>query len=231
MGAVMRVAVAVLTYNRFDLLYRTLASLRRSGHPFALHLLDGGSTDPLQREFVLANGGRLAQIATVGESVNVAVNWALESKPDLILFTADDYEYRAGWLAALVRFWEAVSPDVALVSCNLEPEYSWNTVQDVIDAGEVRTPRGTYHTGRALVRSTLPGSNWSFRASMWPQIGPLEHRTGGEDLAVCRRLWGQGYRLAALDLAEHIGEGDGLSAWGNESWRQAIPLDRQKWGI
>jgi glycosyltransferase involved in cell wall biosynthesis len=220
-GEAVRVAVAILTYNRFDFLTRTLASLRRSGHPFALHLLDGGSTDPLQREFVLANGGRLAQIASVGESVNVAVGWALESKPDLVLFTADDYEYHPGWLASLVRFWEAAPPDVAIVSCNLEPEYDWNTVTDVIDAGGMR----------ALVRNSVPGSNWSFRTAMWPQIGPLEAKTGGEDLEVCRHLRAAGYRLAALDLCKHIGEGAGLSAWGNESWRDACPLDRQKWGI
>jgi hypothetical protein len=64
---------------------------------------------------------------------------------------------------------------------------------------------------------------------MRDEIGPLEHTTGGEDGAACRKLRENGYRLAALDLAEHIGEEQ--SAWGNMSYRRAKPLDREKWGI
>ena len=70
---------------------------------------------------------------------------------------------------------------------------------------------------------SLPGSSWSFPARHWRQIvGPLEDRTGGEDLAVCQGLLATGYRLAALDLTEHIGERE--SAWGNRSWERAQPL-------
>ena len=217
MGEAVKVAVAVLTYNRFALLKCTLASLRCSDYPFDLCLLDGGSSDPLQRDFVLVQGGHLAQITTIGESVNVAVEWALEGKPDLILFSADDYEYKPGWLASLVRFWEAAPLDVALVCCNLEPDYDWNAVQGVIVAGGML----------ALVRDSVPGSNWSFRVGMWPQIGPLEAKTGGEDLEVCRQLREQGYRLVALDLCGHIGERQ--SAWCNRSWENARPLDKKLW--
>jgi hypothetical protein len=57
----------------------------------------------------------------------------------------------------------------------------------------------------------------------WRQIvGPLADQTGGEDLAVCRDLQARGYKLAALDLTDHIGERE--SAWGNRSWERAQPL-------
>jgi hypothetical protein len=60
-------------------------------------------------------------------------------------------------------------------------------------------------------------------------IMPIDERTGGEDLSVCKRLRDHGYKLAALDLAIHIGEQ--ASAWGNDSWRYAKPFDYQLYGF
>jgi hypothetical protein len=76
---------------------------------------------------------------------------------------------------------------------------------------------------QVLIRKTLPGSSWSFRAGDWHMIGPIEATTGGEDMKVARKLHEHGRRLAALDLTIHTGEME--SAWGNQSWRQAEPLE------
>lgn len=213
MDQALSVAVGVLTFNRFHLLQRTLASLRaNAGFPFDLVLVDGGSASPAQREYVQAQGGECLAIPTVGESMNVVVDRCLGFEPDLVIFSADDYEYKPRWLARLVAFWQAAPADVALCSLNWEPAYSWNQVLDVVQvAGE-----------RALLRATVPGSSWSFWAADWPRIGPLPHVTGGEDLAVCRLLQTAGRRLAALDLSDHIGARE--SAWGNRSWTVAKPL-------
>jgi hypothetical protein len=155
----------------------------------------------------------------VGHGMNLAITAALAYDPDIVLFTADDYEYKPDWQERLLAFWSEAPEDVKLVTCNLEPEYTWNTVLGTVDAGGQR----------ALVRASVPGSNWSFRARDWPLIGPVREITGGEDLEVCAWLQRDGYRLCALDLTEHIGEQQ--SAWGNQSWRIARPLHKERWGL
>lgn len=210
------VCVAVLTFNRFGLLRRTLASMdAEPGYAFSRVLVDGGSSDEQQRAWVAhqPNSYLFESKVSVGRSMNTAIDMAVGTGAGLVVFSADDYEYRPGWLARLVRFWEAAPADVGLAALNWEPSYTWNTVlEDVVIGGE-----------RTLMRATLPGSSWSFPVRHWRQIvGPLDDRTGGEDLAVCQSLLAGGYRLAALDLTEHIGERE--SAWGNKSWESAQPL-------
>lgn len=213
MGEIMTVAVGLLTFNRLHLLKRTLYSIYNApGYPFDLELVDGGSADPLQCAYVQVHGGVCLSIPTVGESMNVVIGRCLEHDPDVVVFSADDYAYRPGWLRRLMAFWSAAPADIALASLNWEPSYAWNQVSQVLDvAGET-----------ALIRASVPGSSWSFRAAGWSLIGPVDHKTGGEDLDTCARLRAAGKRLAALDLSEHIGERE--SAWGNQSWTVAQPL-------
>lgn len=213
MGEIMTVAVGVLTFNRFHLLRRTLESIEGAGYPFDLELVDGGSADPAQRAFVLGCDGVCLNIPTVGESMNVVIGRCLEHDPDVIVFSADDYAYRPGWLRRLMAFWMAAPADIALATLNWEPSYAWNQVSEVLDVGGET----------ALIRASAPGSSWSFRAADWSLIGPVGHRTGGEDLDICGWLLAHDYRLAALDLSEHIGERE--SAWGNQSWTVAQPLE------
>lgn len=220
LAADIKVAVAILTWNRKDLFKRTLRSLKNTEYPYALSIVDNGSTDGTER-IVRSLGGYLNTTGnhTAGYGMNLAITRALMCKPDIVVFTADDYEYRSGWLETLVNFWKHAPDSVILVTCNLEPVYGWNTVRGMVEYGGVR----------ALVRDSVPGSNWSFRARDWPLIGPLQEKTGGEDLAVCARLRERGYSLCALDLAEHIGEKQ--SSWGNRSYLFGQPLDRERWGI
>lgn len=212
MGEIMTVAVGLLTFNRFHLLRHTLESIEGAGYPFDLELVDGGSANPAQRAFVGGCGGVCLSIPTVGESMNVVIGRCLEHGPDVVVFSADDYAYRPGWLRRLMAFWRAAPADIVLASLNWEPSYAWNQVSEVLDVADET----------ALIRASAPGSSWSFRADDWRMIGPIASKTGGEDLEVCARLRANGFRLAALDLSEHIGERE--SAWGNQSWTVAQPL-------
>ena len=210
----MRVAVGLLTFNRFHLLQRTLRTLQdRADYPFDLVLVDGGSESQAQRDYVQAAGGECLSIPTVGASMNVVIDRCLRLEPDLVVFTADDYDFKDAWLRNLVAFWRTAPSDVALCCLNWEPRYKWNTVLEKLNVGGQQV----------LIRQTLPGSSWSFRSSDWQLIGPIEAKTGGEDLTVARRLQENGRRLAALDLTIHTGERE--SAWGNHSWKQAKPLE------
>lgn len=207
----MKVSIALLTYNRLDMLRLTLSSIVSEDYPHKLHILDGGSTDG-SREFVRGMDGFCGGPGTVGALMNQVIESALQDDPDLVVFSADDYVYRNNWLAYLVNFWKAAPPEIVIASANWEPSYPWNAVTASPSIGGLSV----------LIRDSVPGSSWTFRASEWPLIGPLADKTGGEDLEVCKRLTDSGRKLAALNLSEHIGEKH--SAWGNESWRIAKPL-------
>ena len=215
-----KVALVVLTYNRLDMLKQTLASVNR----FALHYLDvidNGSTDGATPEYVASIGGYCNKDGnhTTGHGMNIAITRAMDSKPDVIVFSADDYKYRPDWLARLQRFYENAPDEVKLASAHLEPLWSWNSIYAKGTAGGIPF----------VFRESLPGSNWIFRASDAGLIMPIAEQTGGEDLQICHRLRAAGHHLAALDLAEHIGEQQ--SAWGNESWRYAQPLNKADYGF
>jgi glycosyltransferase involved in cell wall biosynthesis len=208
----------MLTYNRRALFERTLDSLRTAGYPFHLLIVDNGSNDGTQENKCITHHNTSGDHA-VGLGMNLAINAAIETEPDLIIFTADDYEYKPFWLHRLVNFWEARPANTVLASLNIEPDYNWNTVySDGIAGGE-----------RYVMRESLPGSNWVFTPAQAQTFLPLPHITGGEDLAVCARLRGLGQNLAALDLSEHIGERE--SAWNNQSWTIARPFNFEKYGM
>jgi glycosyltransferase involved in cell wall biosynthesis len=216
----LKVAVCVLTYNRKDMFLRTIGSLKYPDHPYTPIIVDNGSTDGTA-EIVKGIGGICNKTGnhTTGRGMNIAIDEAMKHKPDLILFTADDFIYRKGYLRRLVDFWNDAPNDVIMASCYLEPSWSWNKIRHVDTAGGQRY----------AIRDSIPGSNWSFRASDVYKIFPVSEQTGGEDLSVCERMRQQRYRLAALDLVDHIGEEQ--SAWGNESYKYAEPLDKLSLGF
>lgn len=215
----MKVVVALLTYNRKTLFLKTLNSLYNSEHHYVNVVVDNGSTDGTA-DIVKGIGGIVndTENHTTGRGMNIAIEAAMKHEPDLIVFTADDFYYRKGWLKRLVNFWENAPQDVSMASCYLEPLWSWNEIVKVDTAGE-----------RYTIRTSIPGSNWTFRKNAVDMIYPLQEKTGGEDLAVCDWMRRQRYRLAALDLVIHTGEQE--SAWGNESWKSAQPLDKVSLGF
>lgn len=216
----LKVAVCVLTYNRKDMFVRTMGSLMNPEHPYIPVVVDNGSTDGTA-DIVREMGGILnkSDNHTTGYGMNLCISEAMKHNPDIILFSADDFQYRKGFLQMLVSFWNEAPKDIVMASCYLEPLWDWNKITEVETAGRQRY----------AIRTSIPGSNWSFRASDVDKIFPVPEQTGGEDLATCNRLRQLHYRLAALDLVKHIGEEH--SAWGNQSWRYAQPLDKQALGF
>ncbi len=215
----MKVAVALLTYNRQSLFLKTLNSMKYSGVHYFPVIVDNGSIDGTA-DIVRGLGGIVNDTGnhTTGRGMNIAIEAAMKCKPDLIVFTADDFYYRKGWLKRLVNFWENAPQDVSIASCYLEPLWSWNEIIKVDTAGE-----------RYAIRTSIPGSNWTFKAETVDSFYPLQEKTGGEDLAVCDWMRRQRYRLAALDLVIHTGEQS--SAWGNESWKTAQPINKEALGF
>ena len=212
----MHVSIGLLTYRRPDFLKTTLHTLKKTTYPHTLTILDNASKDE-ETSKILATARAHVEVVDnplfVGTAMNRLVASCQEYNPDLIVLTADDYAYVEDWLEKLVNWWKEAPHDIAITSMNWEPLYPWNSVQDTV----------TYGGQKGLIRSNIPGSSWSFRADMWPEIGPLQHITGGEDLSVCTKLRTKLYKLAALDLSQHIGERE--SAWGNNSWKMARPLE------
>ncbi len=201
---------------------RTIASLQRTEHPFDLVLFDNGSTDGTEKR-VAEMGGvcNTTDNHWIGHGFREAVELALETEPDLILFSADDYEYLDGWLERLVAFWDKASKDVGIVSCHLEPHFRWNGILDVVDVGEKR----------ALWRDTVPGSNWSFRPSLWSLLkSRVPDNAHKYDKKTCRWLRAEhGLMTCAMDLARHIGDRE--RAWTNDLFPEADLVDKELWGL
>ena len=220
----MKIGVGVLTWNhrktgREQMFYDTLLSLTNGGQAVDVVVVTNGSTDGTQ-DTVRRLGGIVDDThSQIWYGMQKAIETVIERGADIVLFTADDITYAPGWADKLAAFWQDAPEEVKLCSLILEPVYPWNTIRGTLDAGGLR----------ALLRDSVGGCSWSFRASDWPTIGPLPQVMPGEDLQICQKLVSQGYYLAALDLGEHVGEK--VSAWLNESWKYAQPLDRARWGV
>jgi hypothetical protein len=129
------------------------------------------------------------------------------------------YKLQPAFAAWMMACWKDPSHEVAIATLFLEDTWPWNTVRGVLEAGGER----------ALIRDSVPGGCWSFRARDWPLIGPIPQVMPGEDHAIIQKLEAAGYVFAALDLAEHTGVEH--SAWNNQSHTWATPLDRARWGV
>lgn len=218
----MKIVIAVLTYNRKALFEKTMNSLAHAGYPFIPVVIDNGSTDGTAEAAKASFGNVIINNSgdhSTGYGMNLAIEEALRHKPDLILFSADDFEYKKYFLHELVNFWSNAPADVIMASCYLEPLWDWNKVISKGKAGQTRY----------VLRESIPGSNWSFMANSVNEIYPVAQKTGGEDLAICAKLRRQRYRLAALDLVIHTGEEQ--SAWGNQSYKYAQPINKKELGF
>ena len=141
--------------------------------------------------------------------------------PDIVVFSDDDMEWKEGAEQKLIALWSQAPADLAIVSGLLEPDWHWNTPRETLTLA---------HTN-VLVRDSCPGAAWTFRAPDWGIIKKHIVKDFGYDHKACVALRKDGYRVAQIDLAEHIGWG--FSTHGNEA-NQAVdsrPLDRVKWGV
>lgn len=213
-------AICVLTYNvmvslRCPLLERTLASIEKGFPGCSLHLLDNGSHDGTE-EYVLDETSERWESCVVQTSIHspgagrnrLGDLVPLEEVPWAVM-SDDDMEWSADSEFVLDHFWKVAPADIVLVSCLIEPEYPWSQIHETVDCGGVK----------AVVRDSVPAAAWSFRGRDWRRIGPLKTLMDdeGEDYEACRRMQSLGLRVAAIDLAKHIGEG--YSQLGNDEAR------------
>ena len=219
----MKVVAAVLTHNaitygRTDLLSEAAQSLSEADEVL---VVDNGSTDGSE-VFVAGLGGSVYRpsdgVSTCGRGMNICIT-AAAGRGDLVVFSNDDIVWRPGWRTQLEAFWSQAPEDIMIVSGLLEIDYPWNTPLGTVDAGGVR----------GLVRETVPGGAWTLRSADWPRIGPVPEKRGWDDVPTCKRLGRDGFRVVALDLCVHAGEGS--STWGNKSAAFGQPLDRARWGL
>jgi GT2 family glycosyltransferase len=216
------IAAGIYTFNhhkhhRQEEFARTLASIRAAGVQF--NVVTNGSTDGTQ-DIVRGMGGIVDDTdSRIWYGMTLASNWCKQTGADIILLSADDMEYYPDWQDALESFWKDAPDDIIIASAHVEPDYNWNTVTGQGEAG------GQHY----ITRMTVPGCCWSFRVRDFDKIFPLPQIMPGEDNATCARLLSEGYRLAALRLADHIGERN--SAWGNQSWTIARPFDYELHGF
>jgi hypothetical protein len=206
-----RVSIAVRAWNVMDGQRRawfdaTLASLKDAGHPYELFIVDNGSIDG-SSELIASLGGhvvpRNAGGNSSGSGMNIAIERALSSQPDLIVFSDDDIAWHPGFLRRAVEFWSHSPPDLALLSGFIEPRWPWNAVRGVVHCGPLRT----------IIRESAPGGAWTFPAANWRWIGPLDPGMSA-DYDACMRLRRAGFRIGQADLALHMGAG--FSTWGNK---------------
>lgn len=218
----MRIATVIQTWDmhrtgRAEMFERTYDSLAR-GNPDALNVVTNGSTDGTSDDVRRLGGIVDDTRSEMWFGMSTAINWALRQGCEIVLFSADDIEYAPDWKQRLLAFWEVAPATVKLATTFYEPDWPWNTVYAAREIGGERT----------LFRESVPGCCWSFRARDWRDIGPIPNRSPGEDLSVCQKLRGAGFDLAQINISEHLGHE--VSAWGNESYKTAQPLDLSRWG-
>lgn len=222
------ISVAVLAYNIFktgrnQMFKETLTSIVTCGVDFDLTLVSNGSTDGTS-QYVKDLGGIVYDSNSKmwygwDLAMREAHRKAEENGREIIVFSADDIYYYPNWGVRLLDYWRSVPEDVKVTSLFLDPVWEWNTVISADDAGDTRY----------LVRETVGSASWTFRTEDYHLMLPVPQESPGEDHLLTARLKEQGYKIAQIELADHIGEEQ--SAWGNQSHLYATPLDRAKWGI
>lgn len=221
----MNLAVCVLTFNvyqlgRLDEFRTTLRSLAAPGVP--VFLIDNGSTDETA-DLVRRLGGwrNPGPNLTIGAGMNAAVGAALGAKPDVVVFSNDDMRWHDGWADQVRVVWADAPEDIALCGGLIERKtWSWNTPEAAFNIGGVRV----------LQRKTVPAGAWTFRAQLWPDIGPIPDQDNcWTDVPTSLKLTQNGYRIVCADWADHLCYD--RSAWGNHSWDSGEPLDLRSWGF
>jgi glycosyltransferase involved in cell wall biosynthesis len=221
-----QIAVGILTHQvlssgRLDVFSQTVESLSEQMSPTDLLYIVDNHSDDGSAEYVESLGGISIRdpVSTCGRGMNRTLSLCASVEPDLIVFSNDDIRWRPGALPSLAAFWEFAPADILIASGLQQDVYPWSTPRERVEYGGVC----------GLVRDSVPGGAWTLRAKDWPKIRPVPEASGWDDVPTCDRLRRKGYRVCALDLAEHLGED--LSTWGNDSARHGTPLDRAAWGL
>lgn len=201
----MRVATVVLTWNptehdRLGLLDQTCVSLAAEADEIIV--VDNGSTDGTDlsgyRTYRNTNPN-----TTSGYGTWTCLRVGAGTGADIVVVSDDDMVWQPGWRDELEAFWFDAPDDILLAGGHLEPAFPWNDIRKVHDGWVERES-----TGAASWTTTNP--------SLLAEIGAMWDLTtqGKWDVYVCRLARSFDYRIAQLDLAEHVGS---VSTWGNQT--------------
>lgn len=206
----MKVLAAILTYRphatgRLTMLADTFDSLTAEAD--AVWVVDNGSgpdevaaiTDTLGVQPFTHDG----PIHTCGHGTNLQARVLAGAArfDDICVLSDDDMAWRPGWRDALVRWWNRAPSAYILAGCHLEPEFAWNAITGTING--------------ALVRESTGAASWTYRAQSHAHIFPIPEKLQGTgDVPACQRLRAVDWRIAQLDLADHVGT---ESTWGNRT--------------
>lgn len=206
----MRMLAAILTYRpqaagRLGLLADTYRQLAAEAD--AVWIVDNGSgPDEVNAITATVGAGVFSHdgpLHTCGFGTNLQARvLAGAAQPDdICVLSDDDMHWRPGWRNQLAAWWTTAPADVVLTGCHLEPEFAWNKITGTI--------------GAALVRESTGAASWSYRAQDHATIFPIPQAIQGTgDVPACQRLTASGWRIAQLDLADHVGV---ESTWGNRT--------------
>lgn len=138
---------------------------------------------------------------------------------DVVLFTADDYQYRPDWKSHVFGLLQTCGSGLGLLTLEMEPEFPWNT-----------TIMNFQHDGIACKqRATIPGACMVMTRDIWFHCIRLlafmdEHPVnvrGYMDHFLCAKLRADGLFLVAADLAKHVGAYHSVN--GNGAFQRYYP--------
>lgn len=213
-GAARRVAIAVITFRRAELLKELLASLTDQ------HLAEA---ELWQVRIVVVDNDPDASASAVVEAARATLPWpisySVEPDPgipparqrsvemctgdDAVIFVDDDETCPPGWLQALLACWQASGADVVTgpVHGVLPPGApAWNAYADV------HSSRGRHRTGDRLVKAYTNNTLVSARvlAAVTPAFDIRFRYTGSSDLHFFQRVHRAGFEIVWCEDAEVV---------------------------
>jgi GT2 family glycosyltransferase len=201
------VSVVINTFNRRELLKRTLVSLREQTYrPFEVIVVNGPSTDGTD-EFLASFRGRVRRTncpeAHLGLSRNLGIRIAAG---EIVAFIDDDAIPRSDWLEQLVSCYQDSGVSAAggpVFDIPLDrPVWTLctSTRLGVVET-ECPGPLESYLQPAADPFAYLPGCNMSFKRELLAEVGGFNELLtyNYDDVEVCARIVDRGYRFAIFD--------------------------------
>jgi len=171
----MRVSVVVPTYDRADVLPRTIESVLAQSHDdLELLVCDDGSTDETERIVAGYDDGRVRYLPGENRGANAARNRGIEAASgELVSFLDSDDEYHQSHLERVVGALHGEPSDCAGAFT------SYRKVRDGKPYDLIRARDGRVAHGDLRRANVVGGfSCTTFRATVFDRVGPLR-----EDLA------------------------------------------------
>jgi len=224
------ISAVIVVHRRSEYLSECIKTMRMSGTDVEITVYNVGNDSAVGKLCLGLFRDKYIDHLIMGDKWPVlvdtyihALDFVKSQNPDVILLSADDYHYEAGWGADLERF-IAGTEGKGLYSCELEPLFPWNCPKAIVERDGVK----------ALERPSIPGANWAFTPELADMvIEPMCKAHAGDwqaDLKICEHIRDTlEMKLYALRLADHVGAYN--SEVGNMAFQvNAKPLPK-KWQI